>query len=97
MLNVHGPKKPLYETYYPVDKYWFYRKKTGLYVINFSAFGDVSDSQSYISSRNFKAGIYRLYFVPTQTVATSVTVNVIAYIPSLITCSKDGTYSETYN
>ena len=96
-INDNEHKLNLYETYYPVDKYWFYRKKTGLYVINFSAFGDVSDSQSYISSRNFKAGIYRLYFVPTQTVATSVTVNVIAYIPSLITVKKDGEFVETYN
>ena len=90
-------KLNLYETYYPVDKYYFYRKKSGLYVINFSAFGDVWDSQSYISSRNFKAGIYRLYFVPTQTVATSVTVNVIAYLPSLITVQKDGNYTEIFS
>lgn len=96
-INDNEHKLNLYETYYPVDKYYFYRKKTGLYVLNFTAFSDVSDSQSYVSSRSFKNGIYRLYFVPQTTVNTSITVNIIAYLPSLITVDKTGDYTERYN
>lgn len=90
-------KQNLYDIYDPVNKYYFYRKKNNIYIVDFTANNDVSDSSSYVSCHSFKNGIYRLYFVPTQTVATSVTVNVIAYVPSLITVKRDGDYVETYN
>ena len=90
-------KQNMFDIYDPVNKYYFYRKKNNIYIIDFTAHNDVSDSSNYVSCESFKSGIHRLYFTPTQTVATSVTINIIAYIPSLVTVKKDGDYVETFN
>lgn len=88
----------LYEIYSPKNKFYFY-KKLGVdkfYMLDFTNHEDVSDVTHYSGSENFTTGTYRIYFTAKTTVATSITVNLLCYIPSLLTV-KDGVYTESYN
>lgn len=103
-LNILNSKKltnlelnnDLFEIFNKENKFYFYRKLDKLYILDFTSHEHSAEKAHHTGSESFKSGTYRLYFTPTQTVNNSITVHIIAIIPSLIAI-KNHDYVETYN